>query len=146
MSRPSLRWSLGPAGLGVVAFLALQGLFALTWERLFQPATLETPWFLGSRAAIVVTQATLGLLALGLALRASSWRERFVDFALTTAGVMGAMTALFFLLGPEKLMVGATDLWPVVLTSALLLLGPAILAGTLLGGYLRSVLPRARSK
>lgn len=136
MSGLSLKSRLGAAGLGVVAFLALQGFFALTWDRLFQPAMIETPWFMGSKPAIVATQAVLALLAFALALRASSWRERFADLGLMTAGVMAAVTALFVLIGPEALMVGPVRLWPVVLASALLLLAPAILAGTLLGGYL----------
>lgn len=128
---------LSPHLMGVIAFLLLQGLFALTWESLFQPATLETPWFLGSRKAILVTQVVLGALALIQALRGSRWRQRFVDAVLMAAGVMAAVVALFFLLGPDRLMIGPTDLWPVVLTSAFLLLAPAILAGAFLGGYLR---------
>lgn len=127
---------LGPAGLGVVCFLVLQAFFALTWERLFQPATLETPWFLGSKASIVVTQLAVALVALILALRARSWRQRFTEAGLMAAGVMAAAIAVFFLLGPAKLMVGPPELWPVALVSALLLLGPAVLAGALLGGYL----------
>ncbi len=128
--------TLGPTGLGIVCFLVLQAFFVLTWERLFQPATLETPWFLGSKASIVVTQLALGLVALILALRARSWRQRFTEAGLMTAGVMAAAIAVFFLLGPARLMVGPPELWPVALVSALLLLAPAILAGTLLGGYL----------
>ncbi len=136
---PATVTRLGPAELGALAFLLLQGFFALAWERLFQPASLETPWFLGSRAAIVVTQVALGVLALSLAARASSWPKRFADGALMIAGVMAAIVALFFLIGPAKLMTGPTDLWPVVLVSAFLLLAPAVLAGTLLGGYLKSL-------
>ena len=129
----------GPAGLGVVALLVLQLFFALTWGSLFREAELETPWFLGSKASIVVTQVTLAGLVSFLALRGSSWRERFADAGLMIAGVMAAVAALFFAIGPARLMVGPTDLWPVVLASAFLLLAPAIVAGTLLGGYLRDL-------
>ena len=51
-------------------------------------------------------------------------------------GAMTALAGLFFLIGPERLMVGPTSLWPVVLASAFWLLFPAIVGGTLLGGYL----------
>lgn len=121
----------------MAAFLALQVFFALTWGWLFRSATLETPWFLGSRPSIVLTQVVFGLLAAIQAARASTWRERFASAALMTGGAMAALVALFLLLGPSNLMVGPTDLWPVVLASSLLLLGPAIVAGALLGGYRR---------
>ncbi len=122
---------------GVAAFLACHGLLALAWERFLQPeAALETPWFLASKTGIVATQVALGLVALILALRAASWRNRFNEAGLMAAGVMAAVTALFFVLGPARLLVGPPELWPVALVSALLLLAPAILAGTLLGGYL----------
>lgn len=128
-------WALVPAGLGAGVFLACHGFFALTWDRLFESSVLETAWFLGSKTSIVTTQAALGVAALALAARAPSWRRRLEGFGLMTAGVMVAVAGLFFAIGPGRLMVGPTDLWPVVLVSALLLLAPAILAGTLLGGY-----------
>ncbi len=137
--RPFLR--LGPSGLGALVFMGLHLFFALTWGSLFQSSTLEAPWFLGSRASIVVTQAAVGVLALGFAARARGWRERFAAAGLITAGVMTALVAVFFALGPENVMVGPVRLWPVALASAFLLLAPAILAGTLLGGYLHAYLP-----
>lgn len=127
---------MGPALIGAGLFLLLHVFFALTWDRLFQPARLEVPWFLGSPASLVVTQVATGVVAAVLAIRRSSWRERLRDAALTLAGVMAAAAALFFAVGPARLMVGPPHLWPVVLVSVLLLLTPAILAGTLLGGFL----------
>ncbi len=147
MSRPgperdrrSSGLGIGAAGIGAVLFLLLHVFFALTWERLFPGATLETPWFLGSSRSIVATQVTLGLAAAIGGLRQPAWRERFRNAGLLTFGALAAAAVVFFALGPARLMVGPTDLWPVVLTSAFLLLAPAALAGTLLGGYVRSVL------
>ena len=130
--------------MGAGVFLALHVFFALTWDSLFQPATLRTPWFLGSKAAILVTQVAMGLVALGFAWSAADWRIRLTELSLTIVGAMAAAATLFFVLGPANLMVGPTHLWPVALASAVLLVGPAILAGTLLGGTLHSLASRQR--
>jgi uncharacterized membrane protein len=128
--------------LGAGGFAVLQLFLNLSWELWFQPSTLETPWFLGSPRAIVVTQVALGALGLARALRrGSTWRIRIVEAGWTTVGVMVALTTAFFWIGPERLMVGPTRLWPVVLSSSFLLLAPAILAGTLLGGHLSRMRP-----
>ncbi|MDH3744016.1 MAG: hypothetical protein OES47_02810 [Acidobacteriota bacterium] len=133
-SRSTLRFAV----LGAASFLALHLVFSFTWELWFTPAALEAPWFLGSKPSIVVTQVGLGLVALVVTVRkAASWRRRLVQALALVSGVMMAVSCVFFAIGANRLMLGPPRLWPWVLLSAFLLLGPAILAGTLLGGILR---------
>lgn len=129
---------LGIAGLGAAVFFFVHGVLELGWQRLFQPAALERAWFMASKSALVTTQVALGTVAMLTALRSPGrWRAWLRDSALLAVGALGAVVALFVAIGPSELMVGPVRLWPVSLAAALLLLGPAVLAGTLLGGFLR---------
>lgn len=126
-----LRLALSGAG----SFLVLHLFLVLTWSELFTPAQLDRAWFLGSRRSVFAAQLLLGLVAVLVGHRGPArWRDRFVNGGWLLGGAMAAVTGLFFAIGPAELMLGPARLWPVVLLSALFLLGPAVLAGLLLGG------------
>ncbi len=124
-----------PLALGAAAFMLLHLGLHLTWDRWFEPARIEVPWLLASRRSVLASQLYVGLMAglLGV-LQPGSWTHRLGDGALLAAGFVGALAVAFFLLGPERLMEGPPELWPVVLGSAVVLFGGPIAAATLLAG------------
>ncbi len=131
---------MAPAIVGGLSFFMLHAVFVATWQTWFTGSALEQPWFLGSRRSIVVSQIALFGVALAVGLMGSgSWLQRFRVGGVFLGGVLGSMACLLFILGPEKLMEGPTRLWPMVLISGLLLVGPAVLVGTWLAGLVKGV-------
>lgn len=122
---------------GVVVFAALHLFYAATWRRLFAPAALELAWFMGSRRAILVTQAVLFAVAFVGGLRPVPARRRAVEAGSFAAGLVAAMATAFFVLGPERLLVGPARLWPVALLSGGLLMLAPVALGAALAGWLR---------
>jgi len=104
----------------------------------FVEAEIDQPWFLATRKSLIVTQIAFGMAALAISLgRASNWRERFRGGGALAAGALVALAGTFWIVGPEKLMLGSTHLWPLALLAATVLLVLPVLAGTLLGGFFR---------
>lgn len=126
------------AALGAATFALLHLVFTLAWERWFLPAQLEVPWFLGARRSLVTTQVTFAAVALvyGVA-RRGGWRQRLRGAGALAAGAVATMTALFTLIGADRLLLGPPRLWPVALFAGAIVLALPVLAGTLAAGILR---------
>ncbi len=120
-----------------MTFVCVHLVLSSSWG-LLGPSALDRPWFLGSRKALATTQLALGLVAAVVAFRRPPlWREWLGSAAYLAFGAVAAMAGLFFAIGPAELMLGPTRLWPLSLAAAAFLLAPAVLAGSLLGGFLK---------
>jgi hypothetical protein len=120
--------------VGGAAFLAAHLVQTLNWRTWFGGGF--EPWFLNSGRAVAFTAGLLFLA--GALVSASDWRESVVRGANVAAGALAAMILVLFLI------VGAGNLFPIVLT-----LGAAIAvcgsgAGALAGWSLRRARTRSR--
>jgi hypothetical protein len=130
-----------PFLVGAVTFGVIHLAVTVFWRSGLFTTRLPHPWFLGSRATILLGQVAAGLAAFVCGMLESvGLGQRIISALALSLGFLGAAALVFAAIGPEALLLGPVHLWPWALLSAFLLVAPAIALGAAVAAFLQGEL------